>query len=419
MVFEDASTYTCIIALSYNNDKLNFKSISPKDIFDEFVYDTIKYEKLNSDKWNLSNQGVSKILEKINQQPLRVKDVFDAISQGTVTVGDDIFMLRGYFEKDNFIGFSKELNKEVVLEKNIMKPILKGEDINRYKPLSTDLYIIYPHFLDENHKTKPYEEEEFKNKFPLVYEYLFNFKDELISKKIKYKTNPKYWYSLHRAREISIFENPKIITSYMGISGNMTFDTNEYYHNTKGYSLQKKGDVKEDYKFYLSLLNSSIFWTYIQNTSAEFRGGYFTFTTKQIEPFPLPKLENLEQQEPFIQKADLMLNLNKQLQTAKQNFLNELRLEKMPQKLQKFEALEFDEFAREYSKAKKLKFADKLEERNFKNDWSALFENDKEAVLELKAEIAKTDKEIDVMVYVLYGLSEDEIGIVEGLNDRR
>lgn len=36
------------------------------------------------------------------------------------------------------------------------------------------------------------------------------------------------------------------------------------------------------------------------------------------------------------------------------------------------------------------------------------------SLLELKAEIAKTDKEIDAMVYALYGLSEDEIGIVEG-----
>jgi len=32
----------------------------------------------------------------------------------------------------------------------------------------------------------------------------------------------------------------------------------------------------------------------------------------------------------------------------------------------------------------------------------------------LKTEIDKTDKEIDQMVYELYGLSEDEIKIVEG-----
>jgi hypothetical protein len=31
-------------------------------------------------------------------------------------------------------------------------------------------------------------------------------------------------------------------------------------------------------------------------------------------------------------------------------------------------------------------------------------------------QIAETDKEIDRMVYALYGLTEEEVGIVEGIN---
>ena len=155
-------------------------------------------------------------------------------------------------------------------------------------------------------------------------------------------------------------------------------------------------------------------WLFIKNTSAEFRGGYFTFTTSQINPFPLPKLNSLDEQEPFIKKADLMLELNKKLQELKQNFINELNLEKVSTKLQKFEKLDFDDFVKEYAKAKKLKFADKLEERNFKNEWQRLFENDKKEVLEIQNQINITDKEIDQMVYKLYDLTPDEIKIIEG-----
>ena len=43
-----------------------------------------------------------------------------------------------------------------------------------------------------------------------------------------------------------------------------------------------------------------------------------------------------------------------------------------------------------------------------------LFEDNKKKALALKAEIDKTDKEIDQMVYELYGLTEEEIKIVEG-----
>ena len=132
-----------------------------------------------------------------------------------------------------------------------------------------------------------------------------------------------------------------------------------------------------------------------------------------LKRLPIKKIDKNFNQEAFIEKANLMLQLNEKLQEAKQNFINELELEKIPKKLQKFEELEFEDFVKEYKKVKKLKFADKLEERNFKNDWKALFKNDKEIVLDLKSQIDITDKEIDKMVYKLYGLSEDEIKTVE------
>ena len=40
--------------------------------------------------------------------------------------------------------------------------------------------------------------------------------------------------------------------------------------------------------------------------------------------------------------------------------------------------------------------------------------NDKTELLNIQEEINKTDKEIDEMVYKLYGLTDEEIKIVEG-----
>lgn len=413
MVFEEASTYTCIVTLSHDNEKLKFKSISPQDIFDAFTYDAISYEKLGSDKWNLSNNAISQVLEKINQQPLKVKDVFKGIFQGIKTGDDKIFVMQGLFQDDIFIGYSNKINQLVKIEKDIIKPVLRGEDIKKYAPLLSELYIIYPHFLDENNKTKPYEEDDLKTKFPLTYNYLLNFKEELIAKKIQYKTNPNYWYSLHRARELNFINQQKILTADVSFKSNMSLDNNQSCHMGQ-YNLIKNDNIVEDYRFYLSILNSELMWFFIKNTSTQFRGGFFVYQTNYLEPFPLPKLENIEQQEPFIEKADVMLELNRQLQSTKQAFLTELNLEKIPQKLQNFEELSFDEFVKEYTKAKKIKFADKLEERTFKQQWQSLFENDKTLTCKLKTQIQTTDKEIDAMVYELYGLSEDEIKMVEG-----
>jgi type I restriction-modification system DNA methylase subunit len=55
MVFTDASTYTCIILLSHNNDTLKFKHIKPNKIFYEYKCDSINYDILSNTKWNLLN----------------------------------------------------------------------------------------------------------------------------------------------------------------------------------------------------------------------------------------------------------------------------------------------------------------------------------------------------------------------------
>ena len=48
-----------------------------------------------------------------------------------------------------------------------------------------------------------------------------------------------------------------------------------------------------------------------------------------------------------------------------------------------------------------------------KAEWEDYFLQESKKALELKTNIDTTDKEIDAMVYELYGLNEEEIEIVE------
>ena len=47
-------------------------------------------------------------------------------------------------------------------------------------------------------------------------------------------------------------------------------------------------------------------------------------------------------------------------------------------------------------------------------EWLGYFTTEKAKAQALSAQIAKTDKEIDALVYQLYGLTEEEIAVVEG-----
>ena len=432
MVFADASTYTCIINLSHNNSEIKFKEIKPIDILNPFEFEISGYNNLSREKWNLKSKVIEKLFKKLYSTPWTVKDVFENISQGVVSVGDDIFLMKGKIQGDRFIGYSEKIKNEIELESSIVKPLLKGEDVKKYATLINNYYCLYPHHEIDG-KTIPLEEEVFKNKYPLAYNYIFPFREELIKKKIRYKTNPKAWYSLHRSREISLFEQKKIITPEISLGTNMTIDVNNFYHNTKCYTLTKRSDIKENYKFWLAILNSKLLWYFLSSTGYVLRGGFFTFKTKYLEPFPLPKLDNINQQTPFVKKVEIILNDSQNLQDISNKFIkyltNQYKLEKFTKKLENWHELEFGEFIKELNKAIKVTNREMAKDtakglnidyvalpsltKKDEFEWLELFEENKKKAQELQQQITQTEKEIDAMVYKLYGLTPEEIEIVE------
>lgn len=351
-VFATASVYTCVIGLSHDNKNFKFTQVSPKQISEDVLFEEFDIEKLqDTSRWSFQNSENGNLIEKLNALPLKLKDVYRVYSQGAVSMGDDIYMMKGRFEDNYFIGYSEELKQEIKIEKEIVKPILKGEDVKKWIQPVNSYYVIYPHYL-KNGKTCVYSEEEMKSNFPLCYNYLLKFKKQLVEKKIKYKTNPNFWYSLHRAREIVVFEKQKIITPEISLGCNMTIDNNCLYHTTTVYTF----DFLENQNifFYLSLLNSKILWFYISNIGTSLRGGYFRFMTRYLENFPLPQATESQQQE--------LATLATQMMDA------------------------------------------------VKKQQSALSEQEKSIC---KMRIEAIDTQINTKVYALYGLTKEEVAIVD------
>lgn len=271
------------------SEELSFflQEIKPND------YMVYSLSQFSSKTWELSSdKNTSFLLKKFANMP-KLNDILEYISQGTVSTGDDIFIMKGKFDDKYFIGYSEEIKKEVVIEKELMKPLLKGEDVKRYARLNNSNYILYAHHTVKG-KTVPYTEKEMIDLFPKAYAYLLPFKEKLIAKKIRYKTNPTYWYSLHRSREISMFENKKIITPEISLGCNMTLDSEGLYHNTKCYTILPCKEYLEYIYVLLGILNSKLFWFYLSNTGYVLRGGFFTFKTKYIEGFPIPEFQEMQ-----------------------------------------------------------------------------------------------------------------------------
>jgi hypothetical protein len=110
-------------------------------------------------------------------------------------------------------------------------------------------------------------------------------------------------------------------------------------------------------------------------------------------------------------KVDSIMTSVKDFEESVSNLLNLLQTQfdipKPSTKLQQWPSLDFKGFMAELGKAKVVLSLEKQEE------WMAYFTKKKTEANALQSEIDRIDKEIDKMVYGLYGLTQEEIAIVE------
>lgn len=165
-----------------------------------------------------------------------------------------------------------------------------------------------------------------------------------------------------------------------------------------------------DLKYILLILNSKCidFWYHTNFESKHLQGGYLGFDIPSVEQIPIPQISK-EEQQPFIEKADIMLQLHKEFYNDINFYIDNLKidfeLEKVPKKVEKFYELTKEEFLKELNKISKSK--SKIQP--YYNE----FEEVKEKINDIKEKINREEEEINAMVYELYNLTDDEIQIIE------
>ena len=217
------------------------------------------------------------------------------------------------------------------------------------------------------------------------------------------------WYTLTRFGQKNIFERQKIVSPGEVKCHKFCIDDSKAGFSCARVFAIVLNDSKYDLKYVLCILNSSLIKSYVQSYASLKAGGYYSYSSNILNQIPIPECAD---QQPFVELTDAMLALNKELQEKRARFLRRLQ-ENMPEvkitgALEAFDSLDFAGFVAELKKQKiKLSLVRQ-------DEWEDYFNQHKAACSELTRRIAETDKEIDTRVYALYGLTEEEIQIVEG-----
>lgn len=203
---------------------------------------------------------------------------------------------------------------------------------------------------------------------------------------------------------------PKIILQrIVGQNKNKIFATVDFSNSIIFPNANLVNLINDEYDIhlFLGILNSTLI-SYYYNC---YYGESNTNLTKlAFESLPIPNLDLMDDDK-ISGLVILIISLNKQLQELSEKFLRTVSRKfegvTLTKKLQDWHLLSYAEFIRELVKQKiKLSLSEEAE-------WEDYFNAEQAKAVALQSEITQTDKEIDRMVYELYGLTEEEVEIVE------
>lgn len=208
-----------------------------------------------------------------------------------------------------------------------------------------------------------------------------------------------------------LYSSPKIIISKIGLSCEAFYDKKGEFASIDTNCIHSfaKNYLPE---YVLCWLNSKLYNYMFECLFDGLRmsGGYLLYSSPNLKNTYIKNI-SLEHQELFVSLADTMLAQNKSLQEKRIRFLRRVSENfeniKITVALEKFDELDFKKFLVEL---KKQKFELSL---NGQDEWEEYFDRYKSECHEISKVIARTDREINQKVYSLYGLTAEEIAIVE------
>jgi len=225
----------------------------------------------------------------------------------------------------------------------------------------------------------------------------------------KKKTNwLKYGEHLAEPRDISLFEGGRILVRR--ITGKRlivcpieeTRIADQLLHTVK---------PSTEYNHYViaTILHSSAIRYYFKKKFGRVEKTFPEIRVGELKSLPIKYPEN---EAGFISVGQKLEKLKSDFEENRISLghllLSKFEIEKLSKKLQNWHKLTFKQFLAELKK-KKVKLTLKEEA-----EWMEYFNEQKAKADELKTQIAQNDREIDAMVYELYGLGGEEVKIVEG-----
>jgi hypothetical protein len=370
-IFDGATTYTCLMFLDKSGTKeLQFTKVDDLEAWrggGASIEGKVSAKNVTSTEWNFAVGAGMALFEKLSHFSLKLGDVAD-LFVGLQTDADDVYIVEEIRRsRGRVLCASKSTGEQHWLEDDHLKPFLKGSlNIRRYELSNVIKRLIFPYEMRDG-KSVLIEASEYRRRYPLTWAYLESNKERLVARN---KGNMgREWYGYVYKKNHTRFNYPKLLVPSIATGSCFAADLEgDFYFvgsgggGGGGYGIVAKPELGLLPLYLLGLLNSHVLDFYLKQISTPFRGGFLALNRQYIEQLPIRTID-------FSDPAD----------KAKHD-----RMVALVQRM-------LDLHLRQQQAASSDATRDRLQR-----------------------EINVTDEQIDALVYELYGLTAEEIAIVEG-----
>lgn len=292
-IFKGRSTYTCLCFVEKSKGIIQYlKYCSERlDYIRSDLFTRVDYSSLDNHRgWLLNDGSVSENVHKIINIGSSLGASFQ-IRNGFATLKNDVYLFKSEREDKDLLYFKKN-GIEYAIEKVICRRAVKPNTLHTDSDISQSMeYLIFPYHNVDN-KMSLIIEKDMQECYPYAYRYLSQCSEVLKSrdKGIREYAN---WYAFGRTQALNI-EGYKLFFPYIADHPRFILcdDRTLLFYN--GYAVI--GDNIRKLKVLQRILNSSVFWYFIVNTSKPYSGNFFSLSKNHVKHFGIPEL-TYEQEE--------------------------------------------------------------------------------------------------------------------------
>ena len=239
------------------------------------------------ENWVLEPKPVMDLLAKIRRNGVPLSEYAGVRPyRGLLTGLNEAFLIDGP-TRDRLVGGGQSYAE-------IIKPYLRGQDIERWSSPASDLFMIvlkssnnaaWPWACAENETEA---ERIFSNVYPALHRHMKKYEEWFDAKENKQmglrhrEDRGRNWWELRSCDYYDVFERPKILYVDITWSASFSLDLEGKYTNNTGYF------IPSDNRWLPAVLNAPVGWAYSWRRAQHGKDEALRYFTTFVETYPIP-----------------------------------------------------------------------------------------------------------------------------------